>query len=332
MTALKQGQMFVILVTNMGTSSEIRGQVQRRRSTAVDFDGDGKTDYAIARNGGITIDWWIANSGGGISTFPFRAAEDFNTQRIMAGDFDGDGKDDPTVWRNNIASPTGFYIFRSSDSTVIFQQFGITGDDPRVIGDYDGDGRCDVAVYRSGSSATWFYRGSANNSAGNITFISWGGSGDFANPGDFDGDGRADFRVQDGANWWTLFNGSFVSSVQQFGTSVAFGVPGDYDGDGKTDLAGTLSESGNLAWYYVSTLSPNQNLYLTRREWGPSGGTRTRTQGDYDGDGKSDYAVWIEAAPTGFWVLPSNGSPHTFFNWGTIATPDDFPVAGYNNR
>jgi hypothetical protein len=332
MTALRQGQMYVHIITDMGTTSEIRGQVQRRRSTVVDFDGDGKTDYAIARNVGSAIVWWISNSGdGGNTILQFGVADDFNTQRIMPCDFDGDGKDDMAIWRSSV-SQTGFLVHQSSTGTVVFQDFGITGDDPRVVNDYDGDGRCDPAVYRGGASATWFYRRSANNTAGNITFVSWGGTGDFANPGDFNGDGRADFRVQDGSNWWTLMNGTFTSDVRQFGTSVMFGTPGDYDGDGKIDLAGTLSEGGNLAWYYVSTLTPNQNLYLTRREWGPSAGTRTRAQGDYDGDGKSDYAVWIEAAPTGFWVLPSNGSPFTFFNWGTNGTPDDFAIAGYNNR
>lgn len=332
MTALRQGQMYVHIITNMGSTFEIRGQVQRRRSTVVDFDGDGKTDYAIARNNGSAIEWWITNSGGGTSVFTFGVSAEFNNQRIMACDFDGDGKDDPTIWRSGASPAAGFLIFQSSTNTVIFQQFGTTGDDPRIVNDYDGDGRCDAAVWRAGASATWFYRGSANNAAGNITYVNWGGTGDFANPGDFNGDGRADFRVQDGANWWTLFNGSFTSEVRQFGTSVAFGVPGDYDGDGKVDLAATLSEGSNLAWYYVSTLNPNQNVYLTRRDWGPSGGTRTRTQGDYDGDGKSDYGVWIEGAQPGFWVLPSNGSPSTFFAWGINATPDDFPVAGYNNR
>ncbi len=327
-TAMRTAQLYVNIHTGANPGGEIRGQIQRRRSTVLDFDGDSKTDYTIARNnvGANQIEWWTANSTGGMSAFAFGVSAEFSTVRIVAGDFDGDGRDDTTIWRTGAAPAAGFLILQSSDSTVRFEQFGITGDDPRVVYDYDGDGRCDLAVFRN-SDDTWYFLASSNNAARNITFVRWGPS--FANPGDYDGDGRGDFMNQIGGQWWILRSSDLSFQIVTVGTGGSFGVPGDYDGDGKTDVAVTATEGtpSTTAWYYVSTLNPTQNLYLTRQVWGTT--ARTRAQGDYDGDGRSDYAIWQTGAPQGFWVLPSNGSPHSFFHWGQSG---DFAVAGHNNR
>jgi len=331
--SLRTGQFYLNIHTAANPGGEIRGQIQRRRSTVLDFNGDSKTDFAIARNNttGNQIEWWILNSAGGISAFPFGASGDFNTGRMSACDFDGDGKDDPAIWRTGAQGV--FLILESLSNVMRLEAFGTTGDDPRVVYDYDGDGRCDPAVFRS-SDDTWYYLGSSNNAGRAITYVRWGTT--FANPGDFDGDGRGDFADQQGGIWWILRSSDLNYQLVYLGTGSMFGTPGDYDGDGKTDIAGTLSEGSSLAWYYASSMNPGQSPYATRREWGPSGGTRNRAQGDYDGDGKSDYAVWIEGATndtTGFWVLPSSGAAHYFAQWGISTTgTNDFPIAGYNNR
>jgi hypothetical protein len=333
-TALKQGQLYLNVHTAANPGGEVRGQIQRRRSTVLDFDGDSKTDYAIARNnaGLNQIEWYIALSGGGVSVFPFGVSAEFNIARMMGCDFDGDGRDDATIWRSAATPAAGFLILQSSNSTLRFEQFGTTGDDPRVVYDYDGDGRCDPAVFRT-SDDTWYYRGSSNNAAGVVTFVRWGTT--FASPGDFDGDGRGDFLDQQGGNWWLLRSSDLTFQVVQLATGAAFSVPGDYDGDGKTDVAVTITEGTNRAWYHVASSNPTQDLIASRRIWGPSAGTTNRTQGDYDGDGRTDYAVWNEGtAPDipAFWVLPANGSPAMTFGWGINAVTNDFPIAGYNNR
>ncbi len=325
MTLLRQGQFYLNIHTAANPGGEIRGQIQRRRSTVLDFDGDSKTDYAVARNnaGAGVTEWWITNSSNGsFSTFPFGTSGEFSTGRILAGDYDGDGKDDPAIWRTAASPLAGFLIFESGTNTVRFEQFGTTGDDPRIPYDYDGDGRCDLAVFRT-SDDIWYFKGSSNNAAGAITFVRWGAS--FPNPGDFDGDGRGDFMNQIGGEWWILRSSDLGVQIATIGTGGSFGVPGDYDGDGRTDVGVTTSEVGTT-WYYASSLNPTQNPFVTRRVWGTV--NRTRAQGDYDGDGKSDYAVW-ETGSQFFWVLPSNGTSIPPYKWGTTG---DFAVAGYNNR
>lgn len=332
-TALRQGQFYLNVHTAANPGGEIRGQIQRRRSTVVDLDGDGKSDYAIARQNTADnrVEFWSLNSGGGVTAFSMGTSGEFNTSRIVPCDFDADGKDDIAIWRTAASPAAGFIILDSSTLTIRFEQFGTTGDDPRVVYDYDGDGRCDPAVFRT-SDDTWYYLGSANNANRNITYVRWGAS--FANPGDFDGDGRGDFANQVGGQWWILRSSDLTYQIVYLGTGSMFGTPGDYDGDGKTDIAGTLTEGSQWAWYYASSLNPTQSPYVTKQLWGA--GTRTRAQGDYDGDGRSDYAVWTEGATnldTGFWVLPSNGNPHSFIQWGQTTTgTNDFPIAGYNSR
>ncbi len=327
-TSLRQGQFYFNVHTSANPGGEIRGQIQRRRSTVADFDGDSKTDYAVARNNtpDNRIDWYIANSGSGfsLSAFQMGTSADFSASRITPCDFDGDGKDDFSVWRTGASPAAGFLIFNSATSTVTFEQFGTTSDDPRVAYDYDGDGRCDPAVFRT-STDHWYYRGSLNNPSGNITFVPFGTT--FANPGDFDGDGRGDFVDQQGGVWWLLKSSDLSISQIYIGSSASFGVPGDYDGDGKTDVGITNTEGNNLTWYYASSLNPTQNSFLTRQPWGPNAG-RIRAQGDYNGDGKSDYGVYITTLGQ-HWSISSNGTNPTAFQWG-IST--DFPLTGYNNR
>jgi hypothetical protein len=331
-TALKTAQLYLNVHTAANPGGEVRGQIQRRRSTVLDFDGDSKTDFVNTRTNtpNLTTDWWIGLSGGGSSAFSFGLDTDNVRPRTVGCDFDGDGKDDPAIWRTGASPAAAFYILQSSNGIVRTEQFGTTGDNPSVVYDYDGDGRCDPAVYRSGNG-TWYYLGSSNNSAKNITYAVFG-SGSFPNPGDYDGDGRGDFMVQgSGSSWWTLNSSDLSVKITQFGTSSFFGNPGDYDGDGKTDVAGSVTEGSNKAWYYSSSLNPTQDVYRTRVAWGDT--ASRRAQGDYDGDGKTDVGVFSTSTtitPTpSYWALLSGNGQALIYTWGISA---DVSVNNYNNR
>jgi hypothetical protein len=84
-----------------------------------DYDGDGKTDVAVYRNGG----WYILRSSdSGVTTVGWGG---------MAGDipvpadYDGDGKGDIAVYRVGT-----WFILRSSDGVQTAVGWGTTGDVP----------------------------------------------------------------------------------------------------------------------------------------------------------------------------------------------------------
>ncbi len=298
-----------------------------------DYNGDGKTDFAVVRNtgggSGGQVTWFINLNG---STTTYGSAWGISTDFFVPEDYDGDNKTDIAVWRDGAPNVAAFYILQSNDNTVRIDTFGQSGDDPTVVGDYDGDGKADVAVYREGASAgaqsTWYYRGSASNPSGNITYVPWGINGDFPAPGDYDGDGKNDFVIQRGSGgqgiFW-MFQTTAGFATISFGLSNDTIVPGDYDGDGKTDLAVARVSGGNYNWYYRAS--------ATGSVAGPivfgSSASDFVTQGDYDGDGKTDPAVWrATTTPGAFWVLGSTSGAFSI----PFGSPGDYPPAKFNSH
>jgi hypothetical protein len=111
-----------------------------------DFDGDGKFDAAVFRNGV----WYIRQSSNGqMKTDSWG----LSTDKFVTADYDGDSKTDLAVFRNGV-----WYIKQSSDNMPVYYTWGLATD-VLVPADYDGDAKTDVAVYRSG---TWYIRSSSS--------------------------------------------------------------------------------------------------------------------------------------------------------------------------
>ncbi len=282
------------------------------QKAVVDFNGDGRTDYSIARLTSNSVFWWSSINGSGEQ----RVVEWGVTGDVpVPEDFDGDGNDDIAVWR-----PGAFYILQSSDSTVRVEQFGVTGDDPAIAGDWDGDGKADPAVYRDGGpgqQSTFFYRGSQGNPGGAITFVPWGIGGDKVVRGDFDGDAKQDAAVYRSTDsiWYVLSSSTQTVSYTPFGLSGDTRVSGDFDGDAKTDLA--VFRDG--VWYVLGS-TDGQVRYIN---WGLTGDVPV--PGDYDGDGKTDAAIWRN----GIFYIQNSGGSVSYFSWGTAG---DNPIASVFNN
>ncbi len=310
--------------------ADIVSSVAAPQQHVVDFNGDGKTDFVVARNtGGGTggqVTWFTQLNGGALQG----AQWGISTDAFLPEDYDGDNKTDYAVWRSGAPTVAAFYILQSQTNTLRVETFGQTGDNPTVVGDYDGDGKADVAVYRAGAQSTWYYRGTLNNPSGNVTFVPWGTTGDFVAPGDYDGDGKNDFVVQrdNGGGqarfWMSQTTAGFDSVV--FGTPADFVVPGDYDGDGKTDIATARGGGGSILWF-VRPSSTGTISAVPTATFGVLA-TDFAVQGDYDGDGKTDIAIWRPGAPGTFWYLGSTSGALS----AQFGQTGDTPVANYNTH
>ena len=311
-------------------------------SRVADFNGDNKTDLAIARSAGSTSQttWWI-NDGTNVTATAWGIGVGFGGGDIATPkDFDGDGKSDISIWRGNPGDPNKSYYFtlQSSTNTVSAVQFGRNGDDPTIVGDYDGDGKADYAVFRAtpapgfdpcGGQAAWYYKPSTVPATA-FNYVCWGSAGDRPYPGDFDGDRKADFVVVRNAgglaNHYQRLSGGGTTGFQ-YGLGTDNFVSGDFDGDGRTDLCAVRNNgAGQFNWYLLNS----GNGQLVSYAYGNSA-TDYLVPADYDGDSKTDFAIWRSgsAADSGyFYQMRTSTSPTAVkFGQSSVAfSSPDLPV------
>ena len=234
--------------------------------TPGDYDGDGRGDLAVYRDGTLASPqstFWVFRSSD--NTF---LASSFGQDGDQAHcrDFDGDGRTDLAVFRRGAVATasTTWWIKQSSTGTDLVVPFGLTGNgstafDVPVSGDYDGDGKFDIAVYRFNQTpANHFII--LRSSDGSVQFRQWGNfQTDYIVPGDYDGDGKFDFAAaRTGATgasplvWWILQSSTGTSRTQTFGITSDLPVQGDYDGDARTDMAVYRPGAQSTFWVFES--------------------------------------------------------------------------------
>jgi hypothetical protein len=80
-----------------------------------DYDGDGKTDIALVRGVGASINWYVRKSSNPTANPLFATFGLSATDYPVQGDYDGDGTTDVAVWRPSTTdqSANRFYILGS---------------------------------------------------------------------------------------------------------------------------------------------------------------------------------------------------------------------------
>ena len=197
------------------------------KTATADYDGDGKTDLAVFRNG---VWYALRSSNNSMLAFQFGTTGDIP----VPADYDGDGDADFAVVRNNAQTEElTWYLYLTSNGQFSFQDFGASTD-ILVPADYNGDGLTEIAVYRPAEGRFYVSKGSRHN----FDVIYWGAPGDKPVVADYDGDGKADaavFRPSDGV--WYINGSTGTNQFITWGLGDDKLVPADYDGDNKADAA-----------------------------------------------------------------------------------------------
>lgn len=310
-------------------------------------------------------------------------------------DFDGDGRTDISVYREGSRvtppfSPSYWYVLNSSNGQVTILNWGKSFDDP-IPADYDGNGVADFAVFRAldedfktpintsyillstGQSYIQYFAGTSVKINRNY----WGGTGaehaqmrainvseDPKKPcyllvydilagtqkvtkylnnicnentfgfyhaaGDYNKDGKSevvmfkrhatDTSLSHFAVWNDIFVSTYTPPDVTQNLDIDRPAPGDYDGDGKTDFAGYKYISGNLTW----KIRNSSTGAVTQTTWGLSGDKPV--PGYYDGDGKTDIAIFRPSTGT-WWILNSSNGTVTQTAFG-VST--DIPLSQPN--
>ena len=218
----------------------------------------------------------------------------------FTGDFNGDGKTDFAFG----AAPAAYIFLANGDGTFTTNTYvwpiGSLTDPPStaytlLTGDFNGDGKTDIAY--AAAIATYVFLSNGDGTFSASTFNYPGSIGD-----------AGDLGIPPAAN--------------------TFPFTGDFNGDGKTDLAFAFNNAVSIF------LSNGDGTFTTNTYAWPNGwffGDPPQAAffpivGDFDGDGKTDFAFTAPAGGQTLYTFRSNGDGT--FAGSSVDYPFSIPAPG----
>jgi hypothetical protein len=216
-----------------------------------DFNGDSKTDLAIANSYAATF---VLLFGDGTGNFNSMVTETLggSSQSIISDDFNGDSKADIAVTDNS--NHVSIHLGDGAGGFSTNTNYAVGKSDGSVIsGDFNGDGKADLAVSNAGSNNVSVLLGQGIGYLGAVTNFSVGASPGSIISTDFNGDGKVDLATanQNSNNVSVLLGdgtGNFAPATNfTAGNGSRSIISADFNGDGFPDLAVANIVSGDVS-------------------------------------------------------------------------------------